>query len=331
MEQYDLSGTEKARNYYRDDFINYLYVERNLSDRTLKEYSHDLNIFFDFFKPHFQGELTLSSIDERTLREFLTHLKLKLKYSAKAINRKIATIKSYFQFLKKEGYIEKSPAADIRCAKLEKHLPKVLEEEEVLKLIEATEKVSDLKSEPELEEGYKKFVYFRDYTIMELFYASGMRISELTGLNIEDIDFKNKMIKVTGKGNKQRIVLINDAACNAITAYLEIRPDVKTRALFLNRNNERLGVRAVQIMFRKNMLRSGLAKDASPHTMRHSFATHLLKGGSDLVTIKELLGHENLSTTQIYTNITMQHIKESYNQAHPRAGENENYSSHDKD
>ena len=314
----------KLRNYYRDDFINYLFVERNLSSRTLKEYGHDLKIFFDYFEPHLNEELTLDTIDERTIREFLTYLRIKLKYSAKGVNRKLASLKSYFHFLKKEGYILKSPVEEVKGAKLEKHLPKVLDEDDVAHLIEVAESVSDLKSELEYDgdDNYKKFVYVRDYAIMELFYASGMRISELTGLDIGDIDFKSNMIKVTGKGNKQRVVLINEACASAIYMYLSVRPEVKTNALFLNRNKTRLSVRAVQIMFRKTMLRAGIAKNASPHTMRHSFATHLLKGGSDLVTIKELLGHENLATTQIYTNITMQHIQETYNKSHPRAGDN---------
>ncbi len=317
------SAAEKLRNYYRDDFINYLFVERNLSSRTLKEYEHDLHIFFDYFKPHLEAELTLSTMDERTIREFLTHLKLRLKYSARAINRKLATLKSYFHFLKKEGYIQRSPVEDVKGAKLEKHLPKVLDEDDVVKLLETTEKISQTESEPDLDDNFKKFIYYRDHAIMELFYASGMRISELVGLSIEDIDFKNNMLKVTGKGNKQRIVLINDAAAEAILTYLSVRPDEKTQALFLNRDKSRISVRAVQIMFRKNMIKSGISKNASPHTMRHSFATHLLKGGSDLVTIKELLGHENLSTTQIYTNITMQHIKNTYEQAHPRSHKDE--------
>lgn len=319
---------EKERNYYREDFINYLCVTKNLSPRTLNEYSHDMGIFFEFFQPYLDSGMELANIDERTVREFLTFLKLKKRYTARAINRKIATLKAYFHFLEKEEFISKSPMGEIKSLKMEKHLPKVLNEEDVELLIESSEKTSELKGD-ESDTGFKRFVYYRDYVILELFYASGMRISELIGLNIEDVDFKNRMIKVTGKGNKQRIVLINDTTVEALSSYLALRPNVKTSALFLNRNNGRLSQRAVQIMFKKNMLRSGIAKDASPHTLRHSFATHMLKGGSDLVTIKELLGHENLSTTQIYTNIAMQHIKETYEATHPRAGKNGAKEMHD--
>lgn len=314
------SRLEKARDYYRRDFINFLSVERNLSPRTLKEYAGDLAVFIDYFRPYLEEELTLASMDERTIREFMTYLKMELHYTARSVNRKLATLKAYFHFLKREGHIEKSPVEDIRGAKLEKHLPKVLDEEDVVKLLETAERVSEEKSLSDEEDkgSYKHFIYYRNYAIMELFYASGMRISELANMDLEDIDFKNNMVKVTGKGNKQRLVLMNDVAAQALAHYLAFRPEVPISAVFLNRDCGRLSVRAIQKMFHGNMLQSGIRKQASPHTMRHSFATHLLKGGSDLVTIKELLGHENLSTTQIYTNITMQHIKKTYDESHPR-------------
>ena len=158
----------------------------------------------------------------------------------------------------------------------------------------------------------------RDKAILELFYATGMRIAELSGLNMADPDFDKKMIKVTGKGNKQRMVLMNDASVDALYDYLAIRPRTSSPALFLNRNLKRLSIRGIQILFKKYLTKSGVSKQGSPHTMRHSFATHLLEGGADLVSIKELLGHENLSTTQIYVNIAMQRIKKVYEESHPR-------------
>lgn len=313
------SNLAKVRNYYIDDFINYLSVERNLSPRTLEEYHHDLLIFFDFFKPFLEQELTLETIDERTIREFLTYLKVKRKYSSKALNRKLATLKSYFRFLKKEKFIEASPVADIKCAKLEKHLPRVLNVQEVSTLLDSESRLTaarqitpDKLSEPE------KFIYYRDLAILELFYASGMRISELSGLNFEDLDFENHVIRVTGKGNKQRHVLINNTSVAALKDYLQHRPNVRSNAVFVSRKNVRITPRAIQHMFSKQLTGSGIRKVASPHTLRHSFATHLLEGGSDLMTIKELLGHENLSTTQIYTNISMRRIREVYEDCHPR-------------
>jgi site-specific recombinase XerD len=315
----------RMRNYYRADFINYLSVERNLSSRTLREYQFDLDIFFEFFQPYLEEELTLETMDERTIREFLTFLKMKRNYTSRAINRKLATLKAYFKFLKKEGYLKNSPVAEIKCAKLEKHLPRVLNEQDVVKLLDAPQSAfsstASSTSSPSLSD-HQLLAFYRDRAILELFYATGMRISELVGIDLEDIDFQSHMIRVTGKGNKQRLVLMNNSAISALESYLALRPNVRSKAsanaLFLSRKNVRLTQRAVQYLFSKYLQRAGVNKVASPHTLRHSFATHLLEGGSDLMTIKELLGHENLSTTQIYTNISMKRIKEVYEECHPR-------------
>ena len=158
----------------------------------------------------------------------------------------------------------------------------------------------------------------RDRAIIELFYATGMRIAELSGLNMEDLDFDTLTVKVTGKGNKQRMVIMNSSAANALINWLKARPSSPEKSVFLNRNRKRLSIRGIQLMFKKRLSASGVKSDGSPHTLRHSFATHLLEGGADLVSIKELLGHENLSTTQIYTNIAMSHIKKVYRESHPR-------------
>jgi site-specific recombinase XerD len=309
------NSIEKTRGFYVDEFINYLIVERNLSKRTVKEYSRDLQIFFDYFHPHFERELTLDNMDERTIREFLTHLKLERDYSSKALNRKISTLKAYFLFIEQEKYIEKSPMHRVKSVKMEKHFPKVFSQDDVNRIIETA---SD-SSESVNNRSYKMLFdpNIRDQAILELFYATGMRIAELSGLNIEDINFDNKLIKVTGKGNKQRMVIMNQAASDAIQDWLKIRPK-KGRALFLNRSGERMSIRGIQKMFRKRLVQSGISSPGSPHTMRHSFATHLLEGGADLVSIKELLGHENLSTTQIYTNIALNRIIKVYEESHPR-------------
>ncbi len=311
---------ERKRGYYIKDFINFLIVERGLAKRTVKEYERDMAIFFEFFRPYLEKEMTLADFDERTIREFMTHLRLDLSYTPRAMNRKLASIRAYFRFLESEGFIEHSPAVNVRSNKLDKKLPKVLSEDEVLDIIEASDERRVENSPAEYDENnYKSFVYARDCAILELFYASGMRISELVGLDISDVDFKNKTVRVTGKGNKQRIVLISDPAIDALNLYLSVRPDMKTTALFLNRNKTRISARAVEIMFSKNKKRARIVRDVSPHTMRHSFATHLLLGGADVVTIKELLGHESLATTQIYTNISMEHMRRTYMSAHPRA------------
>ncbi|MFP4496849.1 MAG: site-specific tyrosine recombinase/integron integrase [Vulcanimicrobiota bacterium] len=313
----NLDRLAKTRNYYVDEFINYLAIERNLSKRTIKEYSHDLKIFFNFFKPFLEAELTINNIDERTIREFLTFLKIEKNYSSRAMNRKISTLKAYFRFLEQEEYIKKSPMHRIKTVKMGKHIPRVFSREAVEKIIDT----SVTGEEPDKSNTSYRMPFKteqRDLAILELFYATGMRIAELSGLNIEDIDFDNNMIKVTGKGNKQRMVLMNTSAANALRDWLAQRPARSGKPVFVNRNLNRLSIRGIQIMFKKRLQQSGIPQEGSPHTMRHSFATHLLEGGADLVSIKELLGHENLSTTQIYTNIAMERIKKVYKESHPR-------------
>lgn len=335
----------RSRKYFIADFINYLTVERNLSKRTIKEYKHDLQIFFEFFAPHLAQELSLETMDERTMREFLTHLRLEKDYTPKALNRKISTLKAYFRFLEDEEYIKKSPVGRIKSVKMGKHIPRVFSKAEVESLLhtvdldESTnfesdvEKVSDsgkneadsdeneaVRSHQKARKGYKMPFdpFVRDKAILEMFYATGMRIAELSGLNTQDVDMDELTIKVTGKGNKQRMVIMNETARDALMAWLKIRPSSGGTAMFLSGKGKRFSIRGIQKMFQARLAQSGVKSAGSPHTMRHSFATHLLEGGADLVSIKELLGHESLSTTQIYTNIAMSRIKKVYKEAHPR-------------
>lgn len=296
---------ERDREFMVRDFLNYLAVEVNLASRTIEEYSHDLKIFFSFFAPQFKKGMNLNDIDERTIREFLTYLKLDKNYSAKALNRKIATLKGYFSYLESEDVIQKSPLNKIKSAKLGKHLPKVLTKDEVERFFAAIDASKDPSS-------------LRDKAIFELFYATGIRISELVSLNHDSIDFENMLIKIRGKGNKERYVLINESAKKALKDYLAVRPKASSPALFISRKNVRISDRMIEYIFDKYLKAAAINKDASPHTLRHSFATHMLEGGADLMSIKELLGHENLSTTQIYTNISLKHIEETYRKSHPR-------------
>lgn len=297
---------EHARDYYLPDYLTHLAVERTLARRTIHEYEQDLRLFFEYLAPFLAEDLTLGGIDTRTIREFLAHLRTRKNYTAAAMNRKIASLKGYFKFLEAEGYIASSPMQRIQSAKEGRLLPKVMSEQEVGTLLDggAEEKLS-----PELQA--------RDQAILELFYSSGLRLSELVGVNLHDLDWDKLHLRVTGKGNKQRFVFLSPHAASAIQDYLKLRTH-KSEALFLNRFGERISPRAVQILFKKRMTGVQLQRKASPHTLRHSFATHLLEGGSDLVTIKELLGHESLSTTQIYTNISRRKMRDVYDQAHPR-------------
>lgn len=295
----------RKRGYYKADFLSYISVERNLSPRTIREYEADLNIFLEFFKPYFEQELTLENLEERSIRDFLAYLKMEHHYTAKSLNRKIAALRSYFKYLEDEKIIPRSPMGGIKSAKLEKHLPRVLSESEVRDLLEAPVVLNNDKG-------------LRDKAVLEILYATGIRISELVGLNLESLDMENLTMRVRGKGSKDRLVLFNEAAAKAIEAYLAVRPNIYSNALFLGRGQKRMSRRTVEHIFEEYLKRAGIHKSASPHTLRHSFATHMLEGGSDLMTIKELLGHENLSTTQIYTNISLQHIRETYRKSHPR-------------
>jgi site-specific recombinase XerD len=297
---------ERARDYYLPDYLTYLAVERTLARRTIDEYEADLRAFLEYLAPFLAEELTLDGIDARTVREFLAHLRQKKNYTPSALNRKIAALKGYFKFLEAEGHIVASPMSRITSAKEGRLLPKVMTEQEVESLLH--EQKSE-KLDPEL--------IARDQAILELFYSSGLRLSELVGLNVGDIDWEKLHLRVTGKGNKQRFVFVNQTAAEAISRYLEMRT-FKADALFLNRFGGRISTRAVQLLFSKRLDKAQLVRRASPHTLRHSFATHMLEGGSDLVTIKELLGHESLQTTQIYTNISRRKMREVYDQSHPR-------------
>lgn len=318
---FNMSDLDRARGYYRKDFINYLAVERNLATRTLREYGDDLTRFFEYFGPHLDADLTLQAIDERSIRDFLTWLKVDRKFTARAINRKIASLKNYFKYLVREGVVSRSPVADLKSLKLPKHLPKVLSQDEVVRMLERRPTI-DVDTEKRrgrpLSKEARSFAATRDNAILELFYATGMRISELVGLDLTDFDLDERTIRVTGKGDKQRLVLMNETAAQALRSYLVCRPVASTRAVFLNQRGGRLSARAIEYMFADRLKAAGIRREASPHTLRHSFATHMLEGGSDLMTIKELLGHENLSTTQIYTNISLNHVKQVYRDSHPR-------------
>lgn len=255
--------------------------------------------------------MRFEELDTRTIREFLSHLRHDREYTSAGLNRKIACLKGYFAYLEADKILSANPMSRVSSAKESRLLPKVLSPEEVELLLETVE---DL-----IGETKNLDLALRDRAVFELFYATGIRLSELVGLNVDDLDFHRKTMRVLGKGRKERVVFFNQTAATAISEYLHATPRPHPGgALFLNRYGARLGQRGVEKMFLNILKRSGLEKHASPHTLRHSFATHLLEGGSDLVTIKELLGHESLQTTQVYTNISRQRMQDVYERAHPR-------------
>lgn len=279
-------------------FLENLEVERNYSEHTLLNYRLDLEEFFTFL-----GNDDVKAVEYTTLRRFLAELRSR-QLKSRSVARKLSTLRSFFRFLQKQGVVEKNPAALVQTPKLDKPLPHFLTEDQTVKLIEAPDSSR--------EDG------LRDKAIFETLYSGGIRVSELVGLNLEDVDIIGNIMKVRGKGRKERMVPIGGKACEAIHAYLEVRRH-KSDALFLNRSGGRLTQRSVRNVVNKHIRRAALEQKVHPHMFRHSFATHLLDRGADLRSVQELLGHANLSTTQIYTHLTTEKLKSVYDKAHPRA------------
>ena len=290
-------------------FLSFLSAEKNASPHTVKNYGIDLREFSGFLKKSNPEEVTYLDI-----RAFLAFLKSR-GYSKSSVARKLACLRSFFKYLARENILTANPAAGIQTPKREKRLPLFLAAEEITSLLEA----------PSRDTGDEK----RDKAILEMLYSSGLRVSELVGLNQEDLDFFSGLVRVRGKGKKERIVPVGQLASKAIQNYLEHRQRrQKTgdrsggsakQPLYVNRSGGRLTDRSIRRMILKYTHRIALNKEVSPHTFRHSFATHMLDRGADLRSVQELLGHENLSTTQIYTHVTTKRLKEAYEAAHPRA------------
>lgn len=288
---------------YADRFLNFLEAEKNASPHTIKNYRSDLREFFEFLG---DGG-SLRDINYLAIRKFLAFLKEKEDLKS-TMSRKLACLKSFFKYLTREQLVEANPASSIVTPKRDKKLPSFLEINETERLIEATRgEAWEMK---------------RDCAILETLYSSGIRVSELVGLDIHDVDLLSGLLKVRGKGKKERIVPVGSCADRAIKDYRDSLPnglDHKTTPMFINRSGTRLTDRSVRRIILKYARKAELQKKVSPHTLRHSFATHLLDRGADLRSVQELLGHEHLSTTQIYTHVTAKRLREVYNQAHPRA------------
>lgn len=295
-------------NEYIEQFIIYLEVERNVSKHTLKSYSIDLQQFFTFLNKSV-GIHNLQEITYLTLRAFLAHLQ-KNGLSRSTINRKLAALRSFFKYLCREKIIRVNPVNHIITPKMTKKLPSFLDKDEVNELLSAPD-------------SKKTFIGFRDKAILELLYATGIRVMELIGLNDDDIDFVGGMIKVSGKGRKERIVPVGDAALSIIQKYLKLRVErsMKShqRALFVTNKGMRISSENIRRIINLYIKMTSIRKKISPHTLRHTFATHLLEAGADLRSIQEMLGHVNLSTTQIYTHLTTERLKKIYDKTHPRA------------
>jgi integrase/recombinase XerC len=288
-------------------FLDHLRYEKGASPHTLRGYGRDLLDFADFLG---QGDaFDPARVDALAIRGFLGRLRERGASKA-TMARKLAAVRSFFKYLVRSRLIESSPAEGIRTPKQERRLPRFLDESEIGKLMEA----------PSEEDAFPR----RDRALLETLYSTGLRVSELVALDLSDVDLRGGFVRARGKGRKERIVPIGSVAVAALAAYLESERSALangsgTQACFLNRDGTRLSARSVRRTLDRYIARAGLPPRTSPHTLRHTFATHLLDRGADLRSVQELLGHESLATTQIYTHVTAERMRASYEQAHPRA------------
>ncbi len=287
------------------DLRGYLLTERKRSPLTVEAYERDLMEFTGFLAED-QPRVGLRSVKSSHIRRYIAHLFDDRGYDSRTVCRKLSSIRALYRFLKITGTLENDPAAAIPGPSVAKRRPAPLKVEEVVKLLRTS------------LAGKNDSARRRDAAIMELFYASGMRRAEVASVRLADVDLAERTIRVTGKGNKERTVVINRTAAAAIEAYLGVRPASADPALFLGRGGKALTPKHVWRIFRTIYRVSGIQKHASPHTLRHSFATHLVENGVDLETVRELLGHESLATTGVYLQLAMGHKRRAYDEAHPR-------------
>ncbi len=293
------------------EYLSYLENERNYSQHTVISYANDLAQFYSFLKEAFPELIERQNdTDTGVIRAFLGLL-LDSGLSKKSVVRKLSTLRSFYKFLVRKKIIKNNPALNIITPKLEKKLPQFIDKESMEKIL----RLPDVTT----------FAGARDSAILELFYGSGIRRAELLDLTIRDIDRHNLTIKVTGKGNKQRIIPFTKNAKQSIDHYLEFRKSIakndnrKEDIFFLDEKGDRLTPSKINTLVGKYLAGNTEIQKKSPHVLRHSFATHLLDNGADILAVKELLGHESLSTTQIYTHVTVERLKKIYQQAHPKA------------
>ena len=290
-------------NRAAEKFLDFLAKEKFFSVHTVRSYHIDLEQFFDFVDDRLGGK-DLKAMKREDIRDYLGFL-LRYGYERRSAARKLSTIKSFFKFLVREKMADINPARDVKTPKIEKKLPGFLTQYQAQKALQIT-------GEDETS--------CRNRAILEVLYGAGLRASELVGLDKESIDFMSEVMRVKGKGSKERIVPLGSFAKKAIQDYLAIRKNKDNPAIFLNQQGKRLTTRSVQNIVNKQLSKVSEVTGTNPHILRHSFATHLLERGADLRAVQELLGHASLSTTQIYTHLSVERLKKIYDQAHPRSG-----------
>jgi integrase/recombinase XerD len=294
-------------------FINYLRTERSLSENSIASYNFDLTKLFDFLKR--KKMISVKEIDDKVLNDFLKIIKSSMNkndevFSVKSISRYISSFRTFFKFLEAENYIKNNPAENLEAPKSSRALPEVLTIDEINKILDSV--------------NLSEKAGLRDRAILETMYASGLRVSELTNLEISNIDFESGFLRVFGKGSKERIVPIGKSALSFIAEYIKMLRDKIKNAkslnyVFLNLRGGKLSRMGVWNIVDEYCKKANIKKEVHPHTFRHSFATHLLEGGADIRIIQEMLGHSDISTTQIYTHIDKEYLIEIHKTFHPRA------------
>jgi len=287
----------------KNKFITYLSSEKRFSKHTVKSYTTDLTQFTSFLADEFQIVDDINEIRFQIIRTWIASL-LEKGVSPRSVNRKISTLKSYFKFLIREGVIVENPMTKVVAPKSKKRLPVFIEEDQIESLL----------NEVRFEEG---FIGERNKLIIELFYVTGIRLSELINIKISDIDFQNQSIKVLGKRNKERLIPLSSSMVGELRSFIE--KNQQNQFLFTNLDGKRLYTKLVYRLVNKYIGEISSVNKKSPHILRHTFATHMLNNGADINAIKELLGHATLSATQVYTHNTIEKLKTVYKQAHPRA------------
>ena len=293
---------------YKESFLDYLRFEKRYSQHTVRSYQNDLDQFLDFIASH-TGSQDLSSLASADIRSWMVSL-IEGGYSTVSVHRKISALRSFYRFLRREGYVSHDPVEKVVLPKRRKRLPQFVEEGSMDRLLDRYEFGSD-------------FSGMRDRTIIEMLYLTGIRRSELIGLRDQDIDLSGQVIRVTGKRNKERLIPLVGSFCHNLQAYIELRNDLGLenpgRWFFITSKGNKLYDKLVYNIVNRYLELVTTVEKKSPHILRHTFATHMLNHGADLNSIKEILGHANLSATQVYTHNTFEKLKEVYKQAHPRA------------
>lgn len=311
----DEAANARGRTPELEEFLRHLSGERQLSPRTLVAYTRDLDELEQFLSVYL-GSWSWNEVDRLALRSFMGDCAGRRGLSNRSIARKLSAIRTFFRFIHLEELVDSNPARTVRAPKAGRHLPQYLSRDQATRLFNAAEGRA-------LDGGFHGV---RNHAIVELLYSSGLRLSEIQGLNVSDVDLIAQRVRVLGKGRKERIVPVGGAAIRTLRRYeprrdeaLQVAPKPDRRALFISLSGRRLTTRQIQQIVQKFLRQVSEESGLSTHSLRHSFATHLVDAGADLMAVKELLGHASLSTTQVYTHTSAERLKRVYQQAHPRA------------